>query len=283
MVGTTTIGRVRRWVRGTVVLRVGVEFPPPAQPSQMTTVVPIGEHGQVDCDVAREALSARLDGEREAVPSTRVDEHLKACRSCADWYRDASEQAVLLRTLTSQAASEAVSEDPPVVVERHRWNVGFVARCALAVVGVLQLGLAAAQALGMDFGVLGGHHGAAGGTHLLNESTAWTAGLGVALVAAAVRPVLAAGVAAVAAVYALGLVYYVAADALTGHVTPGRAASHLPVIAAAMLAFAVGRATRAAVPRTESQRSVDSKVDSIDALSQRRRSKDLRASDDSAA
>lgn len=233
--------------------------------------------------MAREALSARLDGEREAVPSHRVDEHLRGCGQCADWYRDASQQAILLRTLTSGVAPEAVVGNPQIVVERHRWTAGFFARCALAVVGLLQLGLATAQTLGADFGVIGSHHGAAGGMHLLNESTAWTAALGVALVAAAVRPSLAAGVACVAAVYAIGLVYYVAVDALTGSVTPGRAASHLPVIAGAMLAFTVGHATRAASPKTESRQPENGKAGPIDALSQRRRNRDTRASDNSAA
>lgn len=233
--------------------------------------------------MAREALSARLDGEREAVPSHRVDEHLRGCGHCAAWYRDASQQAILLRTLTSVAAAETDVENPQIVVERRRWSIWFVARCALAIVGLLQLGLATAQTLGVDFGVTGSHHDAAGGMHLLNESTAWTAALGVALVAAAVRPGLAAGVACVAAVYAIGLVYYVAVDALTGNVTPGRAASHLPVIFGGMLAFTVGHATRAAAPKTESRRSENGKAKPVDALSQRRRSKDPRASDDSAA
>ncbi|MGW0037638.1 zf-HC2 domain-containing protein [Gordonia sp. NPDC003376] len=39
------------------------------------------------CEVAREALSARVDGERETVPSARVDEHVAECPDCAEWYR----------------------------------------------------------------------------------------------------------------------------------------------------------------------------------------------------
>ncbi|NDK90681.1 hypothetical protein GYA93_13980 [Gordonia desulfuricans] len=39
------------------------------------------------CEVAREALSARVDGERETVPSARVDEHVAGCPDCAEWYR----------------------------------------------------------------------------------------------------------------------------------------------------------------------------------------------------
>ncbi|WBS06312.1 zf-HC2 domain-containing protein [Mycolicibacterium neoaurum] len=255
----------------------------------MTTLAWMSKNECVDCGVAREALSARLDGEREAVPSHRVDEHLEACVSCAGWYRDASRQAVLLRTLASEAvpktmdARENVAENLQPVGGRRRWTVPFVARCGLAVVGVLQLGLACAQLLGVDFGVVGNHHGAANGMHLLHESTAWSAALGGALIAAAIRPVLAAGVACVAACYALGLVYFVAADALTGHVTPGRATSHLPVVAGAVLAFTVWRSTPTSAPEPRSHRAVETNEESTDALSQRRRSKDLRASDDSAA
>ncbi|MCB0946449.1 MAG: zf-HC2 domain-containing protein, partial [Mycobacterium sp.] len=39
----------------------------------------------MDCDTAREALSARIDGEREPIPGARVDEHLAGCPACRDW------------------------------------------------------------------------------------------------------------------------------------------------------------------------------------------------------
>ncbi|MGA9869586.1 MAG: zf-HC2 domain-containing protein [Rhodococcus sp. (in: high G+C Gram-positive bacteria)] len=35
-----------------------------------------------DCPLAREALSARIDGEREPVPTHRTDEHLATCTDC---------------------------------------------------------------------------------------------------------------------------------------------------------------------------------------------------------
>lgn len=39
----------------------------------------------VDCEAAREALSARLDGERQHVPAARVDAHLGSCPDCRVW------------------------------------------------------------------------------------------------------------------------------------------------------------------------------------------------------
>ncbi|GAC47245.1 zf-HC2 domain-containing protein [Gordonia aichiensis] len=41
------------------------------------------------CEVARESLSARIDGERESVPAARVDEHLAHCPGCERWYATA--------------------------------------------------------------------------------------------------------------------------------------------------------------------------------------------------
>lgn len=51
----------------------------------------------IQCDLCQEALSARLDGEREPVPAIRVDEHVATCDSCADWWRQAQAQAEALR------------------------------------------------------------------------------------------------------------------------------------------------------------------------------------------
>ena len=47
----------------------------------------------MECDVAREALSARLDGERQHVPAGRVDAHLESCADCRTWLAEAAELA----------------------------------------------------------------------------------------------------------------------------------------------------------------------------------------------
>ncbi|MFR9749937.1 zf-HC2 domain-containing protein [Nocardia sp. 004] len=43
------------------------------------------------CSVARESLSARLDGEAGAVPSSLLDEHLAQCSGCRWWYAAATD------------------------------------------------------------------------------------------------------------------------------------------------------------------------------------------------
>jgi len=57
----------------------------------------------VNCDVAREALSARIDGEHEPVPRRRVDEHLQTCLDCRQWHFRAREATRQLRDLAGQS------------------------------------------------------------------------------------------------------------------------------------------------------------------------------------
>ncbi|WP_176561832.1 zf-HC2 domain-containing protein [Mycolicibacterium palauense] len=215
----------------------------------------------MDCDVAREALSARIDGEREPVPSARVEEHLQNCPRCRAWYEHARRFTVELRHLAGAddpiAASPAapappvpgrpravratVSTPPPASAAARDRPGGWL-NWALAGIGILQLGLVAAQAAGTDFGMVGGvQHGAASGLHLLHESTAWSAAVCAVTLAAAFRARLIPGLACVLAVYVVVLGYFVVADQLSGQVTAGRIASHLPVLAAALLAGLVWR------------------------------------------
>ncbi|HOB47951.1 MAG TPA: zf-HC2 domain-containing protein [Mycobacterium sp.] len=193
----------------------------------------------MDCDTAREALSARIDGEREPIPAARVDEHLTGCAGCRDWYAAAVEQTQLIRRLAGRSQVSAVrplSPEPPRAASRVSRTFPWT-RCALGVVGVIQVLLAIAQGLGVHLGV---PHAAMGG-HVLNESTAWSAALGVAMVAAAFRPAVAGGLTWVLAAFSVVLSGYVITDALAGRVTLDRALTHLPVLAGVALAWLVWR------------------------------------------
>ncbi|NBQ42657.1 MAG: hypothetical protein EBU23_09040 [Mycobacteriaceae bacterium] len=190
----------------------------------------------MDCAVAREALSARLDGEREPIPAARVDEHLTECVDCRRWYAAAVEQTQQLRRLAGRSQVAAV---PPA---RERGWRGSTRRSdwprwALALVGTAQLALAVAQGLGIQVGLPHAGHGG----HLLNESTAWSAALGAVMIASAIRPSVATGLAWVLAAYAAILAVYVISDATAGAVTADRVLSHLPVVLGAVLAVLVWR------------------------------------------
>ncbi|WP_162899222.1 zf-HC2 domain-containing protein [Mycobacterium shigaense] len=60
------------------------------------------------CEVTRESLSARLDGERPDVLPQQIDAHLDSCRACRNWLIDAAVQ-------TRRLASIPPGEGPDLV------------------------------------------------------------------------------------------------------------------------------------------------------------------------
>lgn len=182
-----------------------------------------------------------MDGEREQVPARRVDEHLSGCPDCRQWQAQLDSQMQLLRGLISSDRSRmtAVPDAVPTVpVTPARSRIWL--RVALGVVGTTQIILALAQGFGADVGL--GHLAGEHMDHLVHESTAWSAGLGVALLAAALRPALAAGIAVFGVVLTMLLTGYVIADGVTGAVGIGRVTSHLPALLGTVLALLVWRA-----------------------------------------
>jgi len=201
------------------------------------------------CEVAREALSARLDGERPQVLAQQVDAHLESCRSCRTWLIGA---AVQTRRLASMEPGEtpdlvdrilaSVSEDSTAHHRRMRWLRSHYRRWGLIGVGVFQVAIAAAQISGTDFGMVSAHmHGAMSGEHLMHESTAWVLALGLAMIAAGIWPITAIGVAAITGVYSVALLSYVVVDAFNGEVTTARIASHVPVLLGLVFTLLVSR------------------------------------------
>lgn len=188
----------------------------------------------MDCDTAREALSARIDGEREPIPAARVDEHLTGCEPCREWHAAAVEQTQLMRRLAGRSQLAAVR--PSANRQPQRLAVSWQ-RWALGAVGVIQVGLAVAQGLGAHLGVP--HAETAG--HLLNESTAWSAALGVVMLVAAVRPVVAGGLAWVLVSFLAFLLLYEISDTGAGRVGIERPLTHLPIVFGTLLALLVWR------------------------------------------
>ena len=202
------------------------------------------------CDVAREALSARLDGERPQVLAQQVDAHLESCRGCRTWLIGAAVQTRRLASIEPGEGPDLVDKDPGKrrrAVLRGtsrwmRWLRSHYRRWGLIGVGVFQVAIAAAQISGIDFGMVSAHmHGAMSGEHLMHESTAWLLALGLAMIAAGIWPVTAIGVAAITGVYSVALLSYVVVDALNGEVTATRIASHMPLLLGLAFALLVAR------------------------------------------
>ncbi|WP_063049728.1 zf-HC2 domain-containing protein [Nocardia arthritidis] len=208
----------------------------------------------VECEVCRTALSARIDGERETVPSARVDEHLARCQECCCWYVAAMEVSKLMRSsrshppdLTDAIFAAAEMQRPGRSVPSLSLGavpssrIGVI-RVLLGVLGVLQVGLAAAQLAGLDFGM--SHHGAEMTRHLLNESTAWNSAIGVGLLYSAIRPSATAGMLPVLAALVATLSAFVVADLHSGVVSVSRVAPHSGLVVALALVTIVHQARR---------------------------------------
>src|ERR1700757_3625794 len=200
------------------------------------------------CDVAREALSARLDGERPEVLAQQVDAHLESCRGCRAWLIGAAAQTRRLATIEPGQGPDLVGKIMASIDEGsaayQRWmRVGrsHYRRWGLIAVGVFQVAIAAAQISGIDFGMVSHTHGAMSGEHLLHESTAWLLALGLAMIGAGIWPVAAIGGAAIVGAYSVALVGYEVVDVFEGEETAARFASHVPLLVGFVFALLVAR------------------------------------------
>ncbi len=133
----------------------------------MCSPPPAWDDRGVLCEVARESLSARLDGEREPVPSRTVDAHLASCADCRAWWSAASALSAIDDRPTPRVGSvesvlrAAHAVQPPAVgtADRTRRLVAG----ALVVTGIALVAIALAQAAGAHFGLLTSHRMADGG------------------------------------------------------------------------------------------------------------------------
>ena len=200
------------------------------------------------CEDAREALSARLDGERPQVLAQQVDAHLESCGRCRTWLIGAAAQTRRLASIEpghgpdlSDKIMASLSEGSTA---RQRWMRALRSRYrrwGLVAIGVFQVAIAAAQIGGFDFGMVSHTHGAMSGEHLMHESTAWLLALGLAMIAAGFWPVAAIGVAAIVGAYSVALVGYEVVDAFEGEETVARIASHVPLLVGFTFALLVAR------------------------------------------
>ncbi|MGW4243493.1 zf-HC2 domain-containing protein [Nocardia sp. NPDC004722] len=198
------------------------------------------------CEVCQEALSARIDGEPEPVPSAQVDAHLEECAGCAEWYHAAVAATRGLRMrpvtptpdLTDLIVTRAVAEG---VLPGDRDDRLERLRLLLGAIGAVQCALGIAQLAGAGMGVHTDHLGQSGAGHLFNESTAWNLALGIGMVYCALRTRAAAGLIPILAGFAGVVGLFVVLDLARHETTLARVASHLVVVAGLAVAVLLRR------------------------------------------
>jgi predicted anti-sigma-YlaC factor YlaD len=177
----------------------------------------------MDCELAREALSALLDGEAPGVGRAEVEQHLAGCPACRAWREAAYAVTRRARVGPARAAppvdvSALVAAMLDRAVKPRRPAVSWT-RWALVVVAVLQLAVTAPVL------ILGSDHDAP--VHIAHEMGSFDLALAAGLLMAAWRPALAAGMRTVVGAAALLLMVTAAVDLAGGRTTVGDEAPHL--------------------------------------------------------
>jgi len=177
--------------------------------------------------------------------TSALDHHLATCPDCARWLEDATRltrtvriSATTVPDLSDQILGDAVLPTRKVLRRRNRLRVG------LALVGVVQLIIAIPALFGTDLAM-------PMATHATHEAAAWSAALGIALLATAFRPARAAGVLAVLATFVGVLTLLSIRDLASGAVELPRLATHLAAVAGLALVALLSRAERALPPAPE--------------------------------
>lgn len=195
------------------------------------------------CDRFREAASARLDGEPVGVAEATLDQHQATCPDCARWLADATRLTRQLRLAVVDVPDLSARVLADVVLPTRRvLRRRLLLRAALALVAVTQLAIALPSLAGIGVGM-------PMSAHVAHESAAFDIAVGVALLAAALAPRRAAGLAPLLGTFVVVLAVLSAHDLIDGEVTTARELTHVATVLGLVLLVLLDRTERALPPR----------------------------------
>jgi predicted anti-sigma-YlaC factor YlaD len=185
----------------------------------------------MNCGLAREAISALLDGESSPLEPAQLEAHLAGCAACRSWRERA--HAVTRRARLAAAAPAPLPDSALLSAmqasDRRRswWRSLAAVRVALVLVALAQLAFSLPDLLS------GSYRGAP--IHVAHEMGALDMALAVGLLVAAWRPVRAQGMRALVGCAALLLALTALIDLLDGRTSLSDEAPHLLVVAGWLL------------------------------------------------
>lgn len=205
------------------------------------------------CDLAREALSAQLDGELNPLEEEGLAAHTKGCASCRSYAHDLQSlhRGLRLRSaapvpdLTRSIMAAAADHLP---VRRQTAAPPSVrasgARYALFVVGLVQLALALPELLI--------HSHAGHSAHMTRELGAFGVALAVGMLVAAWQPQRASGLLPMTLALATAVTVTAVADVVLGHSGPSGQAPHFLELVGLVLLWYLARSSRTSTPTRSS-------------------------------
>jgi predicted anti-sigma-YlaC factor YlaD len=194
----------------------------------------------MECDRAREAISARIDGEDPGVPDGALEAHLAGCQACLDWEQRAhviTRRARLGGAFLDRDLTGRVLAAIPPAPARRRMRLAL--RVALLAAALGQL------AVTVPLLIMGHDHDA--GAHAAHELGSFDLALAIAFAVGAIRPALSAGLAWTCGIAAAGLAGTAIADLLGGQAIGADEAQHLIAVAGAALLIWQARITGSGV------------------------------------
>jgi len=194
----------------------------------------------MECDRAREAISARIDGEDPGVPDGVLEAHLAGCDACRAWQQRAhalTRRARLGGPFLDHDLTGQVLATLPAAPGRGRLRLAL--RAALLALSLGQL------AVTVPLLILG--HDPEASTHAAHELGSFDLALAIAFAVGSVRPTLSAGLAWTCAIAAGGLAGTAIADLIGGQTFGADEAQHLIAVVGALLLIWQARTSRTGV------------------------------------
>jgi predicted anti-sigma-YlaC factor YlaD len=182
----------------------------------------------MECDRAREAISATIDGEDGGIPDDVLAAHLAGCADCRSWEQRAhvvTRHARLGGVFLDRGLTERVLAAVPPAPARRLLRI--TQRTALVAVAAAQF------AITVPLLIFGHDHGA--GVHAAHELGSFDLALAIAFCVGAIRPALSAGLAWPCTIAAGSLVGTAMVDLIGGQTIGIDEAQHLIALAGALL------------------------------------------------
>ena len=197
------------------------------------------------CELIREALSARLDGEPSPVTPGVLEAHLTACGECREWLATVEEVTSAVRQhipeapdLTAPILAAVRAESRDAARDAANRKKRATLRLALGLTALMQLAMAIPMLLGLgDI------------AHTSREAASFDIAVAVGFALAAWRPDLARAFVPVAFVLAGCLIVTSIFDIVEGAARFAHEFGHIAALAQAALLWGLSRHDGPAIPR----------------------------------
>jgi predicted anti-sigma-YlaC factor YlaD len=193
--------------------------------------VPI-DYRNMNCDTAREAISAVLDGEPADIDPAELDRHLLECVDCLRWREGAHELTRRVRLQPAHPAPRPTAQLMDAVHEQSSLGWWWPDSMTAARIGLVAVALAQ-LALCLPVLLFGQDHAAP--VHVAHEMGSFDVAVAIGFLVAARRPARAMGMLSLVGIAAGLLVVTAVVDLMAGRTSLSDEAPHLLVVAGWLL------------------------------------------------